>query len=105
MRKDYGQNAAFVHGLAGGVLEWLDAKAAEHILDLGCGDGQLTLRIAATGASVVGVDTSAEMVASARARGVVAEVANAEVTPFRRNEHLMLSFPTRFCTGCAIRTP
>ncbi len=80
--KDYGRNAAFVHGLAGGVLEWLDAKAAEHILDLGCGDGQLTLRIAATGASVVGVDTSAEMVASARARGVVAEVANAEALPF-----------------------
>ena len=50
---DYGKNAAFVHGMAGGVVEWLDAKPGESILDLGCGDGQLTLRIASTGARVV----------------------------------------------------
>ena len=84
--KAYEQNGAFVHGLAGGVLEWLDAKAAEHILDLGCGDGQLTQRIADTGASVVGVDASPEMVAVARARGVVADVASAEALPYARNE-------------------
>jgi SAM-dependent methyltransferase len=83
---DYGRNGAFVHGMAGGVVDWLDAKAGESILDLGCGDGQLTLRIAATGASVVGVDASPEMVAAARARGVVAELANAEALPFTRKE-------------------
>jgi trans-aconitate methyltransferase len=42
----YGQNGAFVHGLAGGVLEWLAAQPGERILGLGCGDGQLTQRIA-----------------------------------------------------------
>ena len=31
----YEKNGAFVHGLAGGVLEWLDAKPTETILDLG----------------------------------------------------------------------
>ena len=46
----YAQNATFVHGLAGGVLEWLAPQPGERILDLGCGDGQLTQRIAATGA-------------------------------------------------------
>ncbi len=51
----YEKNGAFVHGLAGGVLEWLDAQPEERILDLGCGDGQLTQRIVATGARVVGV--------------------------------------------------
>jgi SAM-dependent methyltransferase len=80
----YEKNGAFVPGLAGGVLEWLDAQPAEYILDLGCGDGQLTLRIAATGASVIGVDASAEMVEAARARGAVADVANAESLPYPR---------------------
>jgi trans-aconitate methyltransferase len=78
----YGQNGAFVHELAGGVLEWLAAKPAERILDLGCGDGHLTQRIAATGASVLGVDASPEMVAAARNRGVVADVGNAEDLPY-----------------------
>lgn len=78
----YGRDGAFVHGLAGGVLEWLDAQAGERILDLGCGDGQLTLRVAATGASVVGVDNSPAMVAAARGRSVAAEVGSAEALPF-----------------------
>lgn len=78
----YGQNGAFVHGLAGGVLEWLGAQAGERILDLGCGDGQLTLRIAATGAAVQGVDASAAMAAAARARGVEAAVAAGEALPY-----------------------
>src|SRR5271157_4459807 len=78
----YDQNGAFVHGLAGGVLEWLAAQPGERILDLGCGDGQLTRRIAATGASVVGVDNSPEMVAAARSRGIAADEAGAESLPY-----------------------
>jgi trans-aconitate methyltransferase len=78
----YGRNGAFVHGLADGVLEWLGPQAGERILDLGCGDGQLTLRIAATGAEVVGVDASPAMVAAARSRGVVADEAPAERLPY-----------------------
>lgn len=77
----YSRSGAFVHQLAGGVFEWLAAKQGERILDLGCGDGQLTLRIAATGARVDGVDASAEMVAGARARGVNAVEGNAEALP------------------------
>lgn len=78
----YERNGAFVHGLAGGVLEWLNAQMGEFILDLGCGDGQLTQRIAATGAHVLGVDASQEMVVAARERGIEAEQANAESLPF-----------------------
>jgi SAM-dependent methyltransferase len=78
----YGLNGAFVHQLAGGVLEWLAAKPGEKILDLGCGDGQLTQRIAATGADVLGVDASADMVRAARERGVVADLGDAEQLPY-----------------------
>ena len=78
----YQQNAAFVHESAGEVLEWLAAQEGERILDLGCGDGQLTCRIAATGASVIGVDASAEMVAAARSRGIVADEAAADLLPY-----------------------
>jgi SAM-dependent methyltransferase len=78
----YAQNGAFVHELADGVLEWLAAKPGERILDLGCGDGQLTKRAAASGAVVQGVDASTEMVAAARSRGLAAEQGSAEALPF-----------------------
>ena len=77
----YGKNGAFVPGLAGGVLEWLAAQPGERILDLGCGDGQLTERLADAGAQMRGVDASPQMVAATRARGLVAEEANAEALP------------------------
>ena len=79
----YERNGAFVHELAGGVLEWLNAQMGEFILDLGCGDGKLTQRIAESGAHVLGADASAPMVAAARERGIEAEQANAESLPFR----------------------
>lgn len=78
----YARTGAFVHGMAGGVVEWLNAQPAERILDLGCGDGQLTLRLAATGASVTGVDASPDMVLAARSRGVTAHNAPAESLPY-----------------------
>ena len=80
--KAYARDGAFVHQLAGGVVEWLAAQPAERILDLGCGDGQLTIRLAASGAAVRGVDSSAAMVAAARERGVDAREAAAESLPF-----------------------
>jgi trans-aconitate methyltransferase len=79
---EYGQRGAFVHGLAGGVVEWLAAQPGERILDLGCGDGQLTQRIAATGANVQGVDASPEMAEATRTRGIAADIASAELLPF-----------------------
>lgn len=78
----YARNGAFVHGMAGGVLDWLAAQPGERILDLGCGDGQLSARIAATGAKVTGVDASPQMVAAARARGIAADEALAESLPY-----------------------
>jgi trans-aconitate methyltransferase len=49
---------------------------------MGCGQGQLTQRIAATGARVVGIDSSTQMVAAARARGIAADEGSAECLPY-----------------------
>jgi SAM-dependent methyltransferase len=80
--EQYGRVGAFVHQLAGGVVEWLAPQAGERILDLGCGDGQLTAQLAADGAIVIGVDASADMVAAAKMRGIDAIAGNAEHLPF-----------------------
>jgi ubiquinone/menaquinone biosynthesis C-methylase UbiE len=79
---DYGQHGAFVHELAEGVLEWLAPQPGERILDLGCGDGKLTKRLAATGVTVIGIDASPEMVEAARALGVPADKGSAESLPY-----------------------
>lgn len=42
--KSYGRDAALAPELGAGVLEWLAAQHGGRILDLGCGDGQLTER-------------------------------------------------------------
>ena len=62
----YDDKHSFVWKLAAGVLELLDAKPGERILDLGCGTGHLTAKIAGTGAHAVGVDRSPEMIRQAR---------------------------------------
>jgi SAM-dependent methyltransferase len=80
--EDYRQHAAFVPSLGGPLLERLAPRPGERILDLGCGDGALTEAIAATGAEVIGVDRSAEMVRAARARGLDARLADARDLPF-----------------------
>jgi len=80
----YAEVGAFVPSLGAGVLEWLNVQRGERVLDLGCGDGQLTAKIAAAGAQVVGLDASAEMLAGARARGLDVQLGNAEALPFDR---------------------
>ena len=61
----YARNAAFVPALAADLLDVLEPRPGESMLDLGCGDGVLTAQIAARGAGVVGVDSSPSMVALA----------------------------------------
>ena len=56
----------FVWKYGESLIELLAPRPGEYILDLGCGTGQLTDKIAATGAKVMGIDRSEEMIAKAR---------------------------------------
>ncbi len=49
------------------ILELLDPLAGETIIDVGCGDGQMTRQIADHGARVIGLDSEAHQIAAARA--------------------------------------
>lgn len=75
---DYAANAGFVPALGGPALALLNPQPGELILDIGCGDGALTAQIVASGARVIGLDASPQMVEAARARGVDAFVADAQ---------------------------
>ncbi len=64
----YSARASFVHRLAADLATLLAPRPHERVLDLGCGTGELTSKIAASGAAVVGFDASREMIEAARRR-------------------------------------
>jgi trans-aconitate methyltransferase len=70
----YAEHAHFVPTLGQAVLDLLAPQPDERILDLGCGDGVLSEKIKAAGATAVGVDASADMIAAAKNRGIDARV-------------------------------
>jgi trans-aconitate methyltransferase len=74
----YAQNARFVSDLGSPVVDLLVPKAGERILDLGCGDGVLTKKLADLGCEVVAVDSSVPQVEAARKLGLNAFAISAE---------------------------
>lgn len=79
---DYARVGAFVAELGEAAFELLDARSGERILDVGCGEGTLTKKIMGRGASVLGIDSSPEMIAAARAHGVDALLMDVADMPF-----------------------
>lgn len=70
----YAKNARFVADLGMPVVELLAPAPGERILDLGCGDGALTVKLRDMGVEVVGTDASAEQIDAAKALGLDARV-------------------------------
>lgn len=66
----YVQHAGFVSLLGEDVLSLLNPRPGETVLDLGCGDGELAVRITETGAHVTGLEPDPSMASAARARGL-----------------------------------
>jgi trans-aconitate methyltransferase len=64
----YDKSHDFVSKFGEGILSYLNPNPTETILDLGCGTGDLTNKIFLTGAKVIGVDSSAEMIAKAKSK-------------------------------------
>jgi SAM-dependent methyltransferase len=77
--KRYAETAHFVPTLSAPVLELLAPAGRERILDLGCGDGVLSEKIAAAG---VAVDAGPDMVAAAQSRGIDARVMDGQRLTF-----------------------
>ena len=78
----YGANARFVSDLGMPVVALLSPQPGERILDLGCGDGALTIKLVECGCRVVAVDASADMVAAAWSLGLDASVMDGESLQF-----------------------
>ncbi len=80
--KRYAHNARFVAELGRPVVELLAPQAGERILDLGCGDGALTLELIECGCQIVGVDASPEQIEAACQQGIDARVMSGESLSF-----------------------
>jgi len=80
--KSYQSDTGFVSKYGEGVVEWLDPKPGERILDLGCGDGKLTGKISESGAEVVGVDSSPSFIESAKSVGLDAHLMDGQSLQF-----------------------
>jgi len=64
--KLYNEKHAFVYDYGKLLVDFLDPKANERILDLGCGTGELTFEISKRAENVIGIDNSPEMIQMAR---------------------------------------
>lgn len=80
--RDYEAHGRFVSDLGSPVVDLLEPRPGERILDVGCGDGALTARLVERGAAVVGVDASEDFVRAARERGLDARLGDARALTF-----------------------
>jgi trans-aconitate methyltransferase len=78
----YQKAHSFVWEMADAIFALLDPQPGEKILDIGCGTGQLTARIAAAGAEVSGIDSSAEMLEEARSNFPAIDFRQADARSF-----------------------
>jgi len=62
----YDDRHSFVWRKGADLVDLLAPKPGERILDLGCGTGHLTAKLAESGANVTGLDASVSMIAQAR---------------------------------------
>jgi SAM-dependent methyltransferase len=89
---DFGRIALGYVGSAAEFVARLELGPNDHVLDVACGTGNLTIPAARTGATVTGIDIASNLVAQARARAaaeglsVTVDVGDAEELPYERGQ-------------------
>jgi trans-aconitate 2-methyltransferase len=98
---DYSRQSSLQEAMAGQILSLLELSGAERVLDVGCGDGKITARIAerVPRGSVLGVDPSRDMIAFASRHFSLSagtnlrfEVGDAAHLPYQHEFDLVVSF-------------
>src|SRR5580692_5523399 len=82
----YDDRHSFVWRAGASLVEMLRPEPGERILDLGCGTGHLTAKIAESGASVIGLDSSLSMIAQARQNFPALKFVLSDARSFRFDE-------------------
>jgi trans-aconitate methyltransferase len=106
--EQYESGYSFVWNYGKDLVRLLAPQQGERILDVGCGTGQLTAEIAAAGADMTGIDSSAAMVEQARrnAPSLRFEVRDVCALPYRDEfdavfSNAVLHWVTRAEEACA----
>ena len=99
----YESDHAFVWKYGAALIPLLNPQPGERILDLGCGTGQLTSDIAATGAEILGIDSSPDMIGQARQNYPKLKFQLADARSFEVDALLTQSSPMPHCTGFPTR--
>lgn len=79
----YKSNAGFVATYGEALLDLVGDGKGKKLLDIGCGDGHLTLKLQERGFEVTGLDSSAELLEHAQERGLKCIQKSAEELDFK----------------------
>lgn len=93
--EDYQNHSSAQENIAQGIISGLDLGGNEHILDIGCGDGKVTSKLAALvpQGRVLGIDSSKDMIDFSRKKFSASGYSNLE---FEHLSVLDMKFESRF---------
>lgn len=82
----YDKEHDFVSKYGEGLVEILKPKVGEHILDLGCGTGDLTHQLLLMGCEITGIDSSEQMIEEAKKKHTGIKFVCADACHFKMDE-------------------
>lgn len=92
----YDEQHSFVSNYGSSLIDVLQPKKGEVIVDLGCGTGDLAYQIAQVGATVIGIDQSENMIGQAKKKfpSIEFHVEDATTLNFKKNVDAVFSNAT-----------